>query len=109
MATAASHARLTLQHSVAAEAVGTARLRRFAVLDSITLVFVCPSTGAWPMSRPVSCFIILSIAVRARAQTTTSGGLHGVVKDQHGAVLPGVLMSMTSPTVPGVKARNCSS
>jgi hypothetical protein len=36
------------------------------------------------------------------AQTTASGSVHGVASDQLGGVVPGVSISATSPTVPGV-------
>ncbi len=36
------------------------------------------------------------------AQTPAAGSVHGVAKDQQGAVVPGVAVSATSPTVPGV-------
>jgi carboxypeptidase family protein len=38
----------------------------------------------------------------AHAQTTANGSIRGVVKDDHGAVIPQVAVSATSPTVPGV-------
>jgi hypothetical protein len=43
----------------------------------------------------------LLIARPILAQTTASGSLRGTATDQHGAVLPGVLVSVTSDTVPG--------
>jgi hypothetical protein len=49
-----------------------------------------------------SLIALLSISVPARAQTTASGSIHGVATDQDGAVVPGVLVSATSVTVPGV-------
>src|SRR5262249_53342031 len=43
----------------------------------------------------------LLIARPLFAQTTASGSLRGTATDQHGAVLPGVLVSVASDTVPG--------
>lgn len=51
------------------------------------------------------CVLIaaLVIAQPARGQTTANGSIRGVVKDQQNAVLPGVVVSVTSRTVPGVR------
>ncbi|MBI2220403.1 MAG: TonB-dependent receptor [Acidobacteria bacterium] len=36
------------------------------------------------------------------AQTPATGSVHGIARDQQGAVVPGVAVGATSPTVPGV-------
>ena len=46
-------------------------------------------------------FVVLAAAVPVFAQTTASGSVHGVARDETGAVVPGVTVSATSPTVPG--------
>ena len=57
------------------------------------------------MCRLVSPSIaILLLALPIHAQTTASGSVHGYARDDSGAVLPGVAVSATSPTVPGLRA-----
>ncbi len=46
--------------------------------------------------------LALLVALPLRAQTTASGSVHGAASDQDGGVLPGVAVSATSETVPGV-------
>ncbi len=47
--------------------------------------------------------ICLLAALSLDAQTTANGSLRGTVTDAHGAMLPGVTVSATSVTVPGVR------
>ncbi len=54
------------------------------------------------MCRMTSVFCIaLFTALPLHAQTTASGGIHGAAKDQNGNVVPGVMVSARSDTVPG--------
>jgi hypothetical protein len=54
------------------------------------------------MRRPLlACLALALSSGPALAQTSAEGSLRGHVKDQHGAVLPGVALKATSPTVPG--------
>jgi Carboxypeptidase regulatory-like domain/TonB dependent receptor len=46
-------------------------------------------------------FVLTLSSVTLEAQTTANGSIRGVVTDQQGAAVPGVLVSATSPTVPG--------
>src|SRR5258706_15477791 len=48
-------------------------------------------------------FVCLLIAHTLGAQTTASGSLRGTASDPQGAVLPGVAISVSSATVPGVR------
>jgi hypothetical protein len=48
--------------------------------------------------------VCLLIAHPLRAQTTASGSLRGTATDPQGAVLPGVSISVSSATVPGLRA-----
>ena len=45
---------------------------------------------------------ILLLAHPSAAQTTASGSVRGVARDQQGAVVPGVVVTAASPTVPGI-------
>jgi hypothetical protein len=45
----------------------------------------------------------LATAAPASAQTTATGSVRGIVSDQQGAAVPGVVIAATSPTVPGVQ------
>jgi hypothetical protein len=61
--------------------------------------------------RDVSSVLILSLVLSLRfgasplgAQTTASGTIRGTASDTHGAVVPGVLLTATSATVPGVRS-----
>jgi hypothetical protein len=47
-------------------------------------------------------FVSLLIACPVHAQTTANGSIGGAAVDQQGAVVPGVLVSASSPAVPGV-------
>jgi hypothetical protein len=47
--------------------------------------------------------VCLLVAHAVGAQTTASGSLRGTATDQQGAVLPGVSISVSSATVPGVR------
>ncbi len=53
------------------------------------------------MRRMLSLLALL-VALPLGAQTTATGSVRGVASDQDGAVLPGVAVSATSATVPGV-------
>jgi hypothetical protein len=57
------------------------------------------------MSRLLICLgvalAILGTANQGLAQTTGSGSIRGYIKDEQGAVLPGVTVSATSPDAPG--------
>ena len=56
------------------------------------------------MVRPsLALCLALLIPSSLHAQTTASGGVRGTARDQHGAVLPGVSISITSTTVPGTR------
>ena len=58
------------------------------------------------MRRILSLLVVaLLVALPLRAQTTANGSVRGVAKDQDGAVLPGVAVSATSATVPGLYRR----
>ena len=46
--------------------------------------------------------LTLALALPAHAQTTANGSLYGTATDQQGGVVPGVTVTATSPTVPGV-------
>ena len=46
--------------------------------------------------------LTLLVALPLHAQTTATGSIRGVAQDQDGAVVPGVLVSATSASVPGV-------
>lgn len=54
------------------------------------------------MRRIASLLLTLVVGAPLAAQTTASGGIRGVANDEHGGALPGVTVSVTSPTVPGV-------
>ena len=47
-------------------------------------------------------FVTLLSAIPVDAQTTANGSVRGVVRDEHGAAVPGVTVSATSPTAPGI-------
>ena len=49
-------------------------------------------------------FVTLLLPIPAHGQTTASGTIRGVARDQQGAVVPGVVVSAASATVPGVRA-----
>jgi hypothetical protein len=46
----------------------------------------------------------LACAATANSQTTATGSVRGIVTDQQGAPVPGVLLSAVSPTVPGIQS-----
>src|SRR5947209_6120466 len=46
---------------------------------------------------------ILGVSAAAWAQATTEGNIRGYVKDEQGAILPGVTIVATSPTVAGAR------
>jgi hypothetical protein len=48
-------------------------------------------------------FVTLVFFVPLHAQSTAGGSVYGKAKDEHGAVVPGVSVSATSPTAPGVR------
>lgn len=54
--------------------------------------------------RRVSIVLVLTVLISSpvRAQAPASGSVQGVARDQQGAVIPGVAVSASSPTVPGV-------
>ncbi len=53
----------------------------------------------------LSCVLCLVLAATgAAAQTTPGGSLRGVVVDQQGGRLPGVAVTVRSPTVPGMRS-----
>ena len=55
------------------------------------------------MRRAVTLLVATLLSVSSvHAQTTAGGAVRGVTTDQQGAVLPGVLILATSPTVPGI-------
>lgn len=53
--------------------------------------------------RRVFSVLALTVLITSplHAQTAAGGSVHGVARDQQGAVVPGVAVSATSPTVPG--------
>ena len=46
--------------------------------------------------------LVLFVVPAVRAQSPAAGGVHGVARDAQGAVVPGVTVTATSETVPGV-------
>ena len=54
------------------------------------------------MERIACVLFAVIMALPAAAQTGASGSVRGVATDPQGARLPGVVVSATSPTVPGV-------
>src|SRR5665213_4571574 len=59
--------------------------------------------GAPPMYRILRLVgLTLLVALPLHAQTTATGSIRGVAQDQDGAVVPGLLVSATSASVPGV-------
>ena len=46
--------------------------------------------------------VVLTLAPEARAQTPSGGSVHGVVRDPQGAVVPGVVVTASSPDAPTV-------
>jgi len=54
------------------------------------------------MKRLLVGLTILLMTASASAQISTEGSVRGQVKDEQGAVLPGVSMTATSPTVAGI-------
>ena len=51
----------------------------------------------------LAVLLLVSIASPAWAQASADGTIRGVVKDQQGAVLPGVTITATSPSVAGAR------
>ena len=55
------------------------------------------------MRRVLSVLVLIVLTTPLlRAQTTTGGSINGVARDQQGAVVPGVAVTATSETAPGV-------
>src|SRR5262249_51277491 len=62
------------------------------------------------MRRLASLSIVLLLCPRPTdAQTTAGGSVYGRARDESGAVLPGVAVSATSPTVPGIRTTTTDS
>ena len=55
-----------------------------------------------PRVRAVLAFALVVLTTHLHAQRTT-GDMIGVVKDNTGAVLPGVTVSVTGPNIPGAQ------
>ena len=57
-----------------------------------------PHGRQWRILGAALCFIILSFGT-SRGQSVSSGTIHGVVRDQSAAVLPGVTATLSSPAL----------
>ena len=57
-----------------------------------------PHGRQWRIVGAAFCFIILSLGT-SLGQSVSSGTIHGVVRDQSGAVLPGVTATLSSPAL----------
>ncbi len=57
-----------------------------------------PHGRQWQILGAALCFILLSLGT-SLGQSVSSGTIHGVVRDQSGAVLPGVTATLSSPAL----------
>src|SRR5262245_12572043 len=58
--------------------------------------------SSWPLSAIVgliTCFILAPLSGVARAGQDAAGSIYGLVTDESGAVLPGVTVRATSPSL----------
>ena len=52
----------------------------------------------WRIFGAAACLLV-GLVTTAIAQSVSSGTIHGVIRDQSGAVLPGVTATITSPVL----------